>query len=163
MSTHPKYHPLETDGGTRSEVSLDETDRRILDLLSADCRASFRTIARKAGISPSTLILRIRRLEREGVVTGYRAVVDLARLGYDFFALIEITIRKGALLEVQQKIASYAGVVAVYDITGQSDSMALAKCRNRHDFSRLVKKILALENVERTNTHVILNVVKEDF
>ncbi len=74
-----------------------------------------------------------------------------------------MTIRKGALLEVQRKIAHMPGVVSVYDVTGQSDSIVIARTRSNREFSKLVKKILAIENVERTNTHVILNVMKEDY
>ena len=146
----------------RTRLEIDETDSEIISALSKDARASFRTLAVRLKISPSTLISRVRRLEKAGVIRGYSADVDLEKLGYGFLAMIEITITKGALLEVQEKIASFPGINAVYDVTGQSDSMALAKCKSRQEFSRLVKKILAIPNVERTNTHVILNVVKED-
>lgn len=147
----------------RAGAALDPLDREIVQALREDCRESYRNLAKMLSISTSTLISRVKKLEHEKVITGYRARVDAGKLGYDFFAVTEVTIRKGALLEVQQKIASFPGVAAVYDVTGQSDSLVIAKCRNRQEYSRLVKKILAIEKVERTNTHVILNVVKEDL
>jgi Lrp/AsnC family transcriptional regulator, regulator for asnA, asnC and gidA len=148
--------------GEGRAAELDETDLAIISELKEDARKSYRELAKATGISTSTLIGRVRRLEKQGVIRGYEARLDRAKMGYDFFALIEVTFTKGASLELQQKIALMPGIVAVYDVTGESDSMALAKCRNRQEFSRLVKKIGAIPNVERTNTHVILNVVKEE-
>jgi len=141
---------------------VDETDLEIISQLKKDARKSCRELAKAVGISPSTLIARMNRLEKDKVIRGYEPRLDLSRMGYDFFALVEVTFTKGASLELQQKIATFPGITAVYDITGESDSMALAKCKNRQDFSRLVKRIGAIPGVERTNTHVILNVVKED-
>ncbi|MFH1750692.1 MAG: Lrp/AsnC family transcriptional regulator [Candidatus Micrarchaeota archaeon] len=141
----------------------DELDRRIVEELMRTGRDSSREIARRIKISTSTLIQRVTRLEREGIIKGYSANIDFSKLGYEFMGIIEITIRKGALLEVQRKIAGMQGVSAVYDITGGSDSMVITKCKSRSDLSRLVKSILAIPDVERTNTHIILNVVKEDY
>lgn len=142
---------------------IDEIDEKILHELSRNSRDSFRKLAKKIGVSPATIIQRVQRLEKEKVILGYDVDLDYTKLGYEFTAIIEVTITKGALLEVQKKIAHMPGVVAVYDVTGESDSMVLARTKSRSEFSRLVKKILALENVQRTNTHVILNVVKEDY
>jgi DNA-binding Lrp family transcriptional regulator len=155
-------HEEESTRPAREAVNIDETDLEIIAELKKDARKSCRELAKKVGISASTLISRMNRLEKQKVIRGYEPRIDLSAMGYDFFALIEITFTRGASLELQQKISSMQGITAVYDITGNSDSMALAKCKNRQDFSRLVKKIGAMPGVERTNTHVILNVVKEE-
>ena len=128
-----------------------------------NARASSREIARRLKISASTLIQRVERLEREGIIKGYSANLDYSRLGYDYMGVIEITFRKGSLLEVQHKIAGMIGVSAVYDITGGSDSVVIVKTKSRIELSKLVKSILAIPEVERTNTHIILNVIKEDY
>lgn len=143
-------------------VALDGLDERLLAELRRDSRQSFRTLAEKLRVSPATVIARLRRLEREGVVLGYTADLDYAVIGYEFTAIIEVTIAKGALLEVQRKIAQMPGVVSVYDITGNSDSMVIARVKSRSEFSRMVKKILAIDKVQSSNTHVVLNTVKED-
>ena len=144
-------------------VVLDGLDARLLEELRRDSRTSFRQLAEKLKASPATVIARLRRLEREGVVLGYTAGLDYSRLGYEFCAIIEVTIAKGALLEVQRKIALMPGVVSVYDVTGERDSMVLARVKSRAEFSRLVKKILAIDKVQASNTHVVLNTVKEDY
>ncbi len=141
---------------------VDELDREIIRELMKNARKSSREIAKNLGISASTLIQRVNRLEKEKVILGYSANIDYSKLGYEFMGIIEITIRKGALLEVQKKISSMPDVAAVYDITGGSDSMVLVKTRSRSELSKLVKAILGIAEVERTNTHVILNVMKEE-
>jgi len=143
--------------------SVDEVDQRILDELAGNARESFRRLAVRVGVSPATVIQRVKRMEKDGIILGYSAVVDYEKMGMDFEAVVEVTITKGALLEVQKHIAHLPGVVSVYDVTGESDSLVIARCRSRGEFSRLVKKILAIPEVQRTNTHVILNVVKEDY
>jgi Lrp/AsnC family transcriptional regulator for asnA, asnC and gidA len=139
---------------------LDSTDQRILLELKQNCRRSYRELAASTGISPATLIERIRRMEREGVITGYSANFDYLKLGYEFMAIMQIGIR-GDLLKIQEKIANLKGVAAVYDTTGQYDSTAILICKNRSELSALVKKILNMPGVEKTNTNMVLNIVKK--
>lgn len=138
---------------------LDSTDQRILLELKQNCRRSYRELAASTGISPATLIERIKRMEKEGVITGYSANFDYLKLGYEFMAIVQIGIR-GDLLKIQEKIANLKGVASVYDTTGQYDSTAILICKNRSELSALVKKILNIPGVEKTNTNMVLNVVK---
>ena len=149
-------------GKEAKQFALDELDEQILEELQHNARSSFREVAKKLKTSTSTLIKRVQRLEREGVIRGYSARVDFEKLGYDFPAFIEVTIRKGAQLEVQKKIANIRGVMSVHDITGQSDSMVFARVKGRAELSRLVKAILAIPEVERSNTRIILKTIKEE-
>ncbi len=138
---------------------LDSTDQRILQELKQNCRRSYRELAASTGISPATIIERIKRMEKEGVITGYSANFDYLKLGYEFMAIVQISIH-GDLLKIQEKIAKLKGVAAVYDTTGQYDSTAVLICKNRSELSALVKKILNIPGVEKTNTNMVLNVVK---
>jgi Lrp/AsnC family transcriptional regulator for asnA, asnC and gidA len=138
---------------------LDSTDQRILLELKQNCRRSYRELAASTGISPATLIERIKRMEREGVITGYSANFDYLKLGYEFMAIVQISIH-GDLLKIQEKIANLKGVASVYDTTGQYDSTAILICKNRSELSALIKKILNITGVEKTNTNMVLNVVK---
>ena len=74
--------------------------------------------------------------------------------------IIQITISHGYLIETQKKISALKGVVTVYDVTGKYDAFVVIMCKTRGEFSRLVKKLLSIPKVERTNTSVVLNVVK---
>jgi DNA-binding Lrp family transcriptional regulator len=144
-------------------MKLDETDVKILIKLLSDARLSYRKIAQEIGISPPTVLTRVEKLERENIIKFYSAVLDHERLGYDLTAIIEVTAVKGKISEVEKHIAKLPNVCAVYDITGLTDMMIIAKFKNRNELSNFVKRDLSMPHVERTNTHVVLLAVKEDF
>ena len=144
-------------------MNLDETDVKILIKLLGDARLSYRKIAHEIGVSPPTVLTRVEKLEREKIIKFYSAVLDHEKLGYDLTAIIEVTAVKGKISEVEKHIAKLPNVCAVYDITGLTDMMIIAKFKNRKELSNFVKKDLSMPYVERTNTHVVLLAVKEDF
>lgn len=144
-----------------AEIRMDETNRQIIRALRENCRRSARELALEIGISPSSLIERIKRMEKSGVITGYSANVDFLAIGYEFQGFVHINISEGKTLEVQKEIAKIPGVMGVYDVTGEYDSVALVMCKSRGEFSALIKKILAIPHVEKTNTSVVLTIVKD--
>lgn len=141
---------------------LDELDVAILRRLNTDARKSFRDIARELRVSISTISNRVKRLEQEGIIIGYIPVLDEKKLGYDVLAVIGIRISKGKLLEVQRKIGREDKVVDVYDVTGEYDSVIIARFKNTKELDLFIKRLVAMENVERTYTQVVLNVVKQE-
>jgi len=142
---------------------MDETDVKILRKLLSDARFSYRKIADQIGVSPPTVLARVKRLENDNIIKFYSAILDHEKLGYDLTAIIEVTSVKGKISEVESHIAKFPNVCAVYDITGLTDMVVVAKFKNRTQLSNFVKKDLSLPFVERTNTHVVLITVKEDF
>lgn len=142
---------------------MDETDIKILKALVLNARLSSRQIAQKLGISTGTVLARIRNLEKIGVIKGYSAIIDYEKLGYELTAITEITVSKGKLIELEKEIAKFQNVCCVYDITGLTDAMVIAKFKTRKELSDFTKTLLKMPFVERTNTHLVLTTVKEDF
>lgn len=141
----------------------DKTDLEILKELSKDSRKSFRQIARKLGVATTTVINKYNKLHLEGVIKKPSITIDYEKLGYALTALIELRVSKGKLIEVESKIASKHNVYAVYDITGAEDAVILARFRDREELNSFVKSLAAMDFIERTNTHLVLNTIKEDF
>jgi len=144
-------------------LSLDETDVKILKTLISDARLSSRQISKKSSVSIGTVLTRMKKMEKQGVIRGYSAIVDHEKLGYQLTALTEIIVSKGRLLEVENEIARMPNVCCVYDVTGLTDAFVIAKFKSREELSAFAKRLLALPFVERTNTHVVLTTIKEDF
>lgn len=153
---------LRVDAKPSERVELDEMDVRILRSLNKGARKSFRDIARELGVSLSTVSHRVKRLEETGVVKGYVPVLDAQRIGYDLVAVVGVRIAHGKLMEVQQRIAKDPHVFGVYDVTGEWDSLILARFRDRDELNGFIKDVLGMEHVERTNTQLALNTVKEE-
>jgi DNA-binding Lrp family transcriptional regulator len=139
---------------------FDELDRRIVELMCRSSQGSYRQIAKQLGVHPTTLIQRVKNLEAKGVINGYRAKVDYMRLGFDYMGIIQVYVEKN-MLDVQETIRSIPQVLAVFDVTGECDSIVWIACRDREEFSNIVKSILKIEGVQKTNTSVILNVMKD--
>ena len=145
------------------EGELEELDTAILRILSERGRVSHRSMADELGKSHLTIKKHVDDLEKKEIITGYSANIDLEKLGYDIIALIELTISKGKMLEVEQEIAKNPHIFAIYDVTGEYDALIFARFKNRGDLSKMIKEELhASPYVERTNTHMVLNVIKEN-
>ncbi len=145
-----------------SEV-LDKTDLQILKSLQQNSRKSYRDLAKELHLSLNTVSTRVRKMENDGIILRYSALVDTTRAGFDMTAIIGIQISKGKLLEVQRRIANDRHVSAVYDVTGEWDSIVIARFPNRTELNSFIKKMLTTDYIERTQTQVVLNTVKEDY
>lgn len=146
-----------------SIITLDEIDIRILRKLISDARLSYRNIAEQIGVSPPTVLARVEKLEKNKIIKSYSALLDHEKLGYDLTAIIEVTAIKNKVVEVEKVLSKYENVCAIYDITGLTDMIIVAKFRNRKELSDFVKKELSIPSVQRTNTHLVFITVKEDF
>ncbi|MCX6652724.1 MAG: Lrp/AsnC family transcriptional regulator [Methanomassiliicoccales archaeon] len=142
--------------------SLDELDQRIIQELCVSSQGSYRQIAKRLGVHPTTLIQRVKNLEELGIIHCYRAHVDYLKLGYEFMAIVHIYV-EGDLMEVEQKVKALKNVVAVFDVTGECDSIAWVACKSREEFSAVVKSMLQIKGVKKTNTYVVLNIIKDPF
>ena len=146
----------------RRTSTLDELDRSILEELNVDARRSHREIAHRLKVSPTTVSARVARLETQGVIRGYIPVLDDEQLGWDLWAAVGIRISKGRLREVEERLGRDPRAYAIYDVTGENDALLIGRFRDRRDLDRFVKHALQDPHVERTNTQVVLNRVKED-
>ena len=107
--------------------------------------------------------LEIKRMEDEGLIKGYSVLLDHEKLGFQLTVVTEITVSKGRLVETENEIAKISNVCSVYDVTGLTDAIIVAKFKSREDLGAFTKKLLSLPYIERTNTHVVLTTVKENF
>ena len=143
-------------------MTLDSTDRAILRALLEDSRASQRQLSRIVGVAQGTITNRLKKLESQNIIQGYSVVLDPESVGWSMTIMAGLRIAKGKMINVQQKIAADPRVFSVYDVTGDWDSMVLARVRDRADLDDLTKTVFTLEGVTRSFTHVVLNTVKED-
>ncbi|MCE9653258.1 MAG: Lrp/AsnC family transcriptional regulator [Nitrosarchaeum sp.] len=144
-------------------MNLDKTDERILKNLMVDARLSARQLALKLGISTVTVLSRIKKLEKEKIIKGYTALIDHEKLGYNLTAIIEIIAKKDKIIDIEAELSKLENVCGVYDITGNTDTLVIAKFKSRNELSEFVKRIASIQNIENTITHVVLNTAKEDF
>ncbi len=138
----------------------------LLKLLARNARYSLEDLAAMLGTDEKTVETKIKALEKEGLICGYKAVVDWEKLDDAFVsAIIEIKVVPKAGLgfeEVAEKIMSYREVESVYLMSGGYDLNVVVKGRTLQDVARFVSKELALiDSVTSTATHFVLRRYKE--
>lgn len=146
-----------------SKHEIDETDRRIVRVMLENARLSYRQIAKRLLIAVATVMHRVNKLEQSGIIKKYTVQLDYQKLGYELVVCIDIRVAKGKLFEVERLVAKHPSVQAVYDVTGSFDSLVIAKFKNRKELDNFVKKIQTYDFVERTETRLVLNTIKEEF
>ena len=142
---------------------MDETDEKILKNLMFDARLSARQLALKLGMSTVTILSRIKKLEKMKIIKGYTTLIDHERIGYSLTAIIEIVAKNDKIVDIENEVSKFENVCGVYDITGSTDTIVIAKFKERNELSTFVKDLASIPNVENTITHVVLNTTKEDF
>ncbi len=141
---------------------MEELELKIIRALNQNSRKSFREIAKEIGTSAPVVINKVKRLEKEGAIKGYIPVLDAEYFGFTLMAVVALRISHGKLIEAQEKIAEDPRVLAIYDVTGDWDSIVIAHFKGREDLNKFIKTILAQKYVDRTVTHIVLNVVKDE-
>ena len=140
---------------------LDDVDRKLIEALMNNSRASMRQLAVELDVALGTIGNRLKRLEKEKIIKGYNIILDPAKVGWEMTVIVGLRITKGRMIEVQKRIAEDSRVFLVYDVTGDYDSFVVAKVQNTDDLNDLTKGVLTSEGIERSLTHVVLNTVKE--
>jgi DNA-binding Lrp family transcriptional regulator len=142
-------------------MKLDDLDKNIINALISNSKLSYREIAKKVKVSVATIMHHIKKLEQDKIITRYTTKIDYDKVNFDVEVMIEVRISKGKLFEMEKKISNHPNVFAVYDLTGDFDAIILARFKNRKSMDSFLKKIQTYDFVERTNTRLILNTIKE--
>ena len=144
-------------------MDLKRKDIELLRCLNQNGKASQRELAASTGAALGTVNSHIKNLEKEKIIKGYYAEVNPEKVGFNLTAIINLRITKGKIMDVQSSIAKHPRVFAVYDITGEWDSLVLARFKNREEMDEFIKTTLSQKNIERTSTSLVLNNVKEEL
>ena len=115
------------------------------------------------GFSTIVVSSRIKNLEEKGILRGYTAILDPVKLGFDLTVVIFIQTEGGYLKDLENELSQMTNVIALYEITGDFDVVAVVKLKDRDSLNSLLKNLLVTPHIKKTMTDITLNVVKEDF
>jgi len=144
-------------------MALNYKDSELLKHLSKNGKASQRELAEVTGLALGTVSNHLKVLEKSKIIKGYSANIDPEKVGFTLSATIHLRITKGKIMDVQASIAKHPRVYIVYDITGEWDSLVLARFKDREEMDEFIKTTLSQKNIERTSTSLVLNNVKEEM
>ncbi len=140
---------------------LDELDLGILRLLQSNARLSYRSIASRLNVSPATVLVRLRKLKRKGVIKGFTVVLDPYKLGYQSLAYILVKTDPRRTRYVAARLLREPYIVEVYEVTGDYHLLIKTWAHSPSDLANVIDRIRVLEGVVDTNTLYILRIVKE--
>jgi Lrp/AsnC family leucine-responsive transcriptional regulator len=143
---------------------MDEIDRGMLRCLQEDGRISVSDLARRIQLSVAATHARMRRLERDGYIRGYTAIVDTEQMGYDLLCFMHISFRLHQPEEVArflEEVRQMPEVLECYKVTGEYDCILKVLVRNHRDFDRFwTEKVIHIPAVARTHTEIVTQYVK---
>jgi len=146
---------------------LDRIDRRIIDLLQKDGRLSMTELAQRVGLSATPCTERVRRLEREGVITGYHARVDPRALGRPLLVFVELKLAAKSTAtfdRVKKELAFVPEVMECHLVSGDFDYLIKARIAEMSDYRRLLGNILLkLPSATESRSYVVMEEVKESL
>jgi Lrp/AsnC family leucine-responsive transcriptional regulator len=144
--------------------TLDAIDRRIIAALQADGRLSNHQLANAVGLSPSPCLRRVKRLEREGYIESYRAVLQRDRIGLGFTAFVTVKIEGHADLRadaLQDALVAMPEVVACHMVSGDSDYLLEVVVPDRESYQAfLVDKLLDLPIIKEVRSNIAIQPLK---
>jgi Lrp/AsnC family leucine-responsive transcriptional regulator len=141
---------------------VEEIDRRIVSLLSRNGRMSFTELARQAGLSVSAVHQRVRRLESEGVITGYVALCNADVIGLPLTAFVSIKpFDQAAPDDVPERLKDLPAIEACHSVAGEENYILKVRVGSPRDLEDLLQQIRTLANVS-TRTTVVLSTAYEN-
>jgi len=142
----------------RPSLELDEKDRQLIDLLREDARKPSAALARALGVARTTIVERLKRLQKSGIIDGYtvRLSDDVRRRQLRVHALLSVDAKKGDA--VMQALRRITQVRAVFAISGVYDCMALIEAESTVEVDSVLDAIGAIPGVAKTQSWVVLSV-----
>jgi DNA-binding Lrp family transcriptional regulator len=143
-----------------TKPTLDSLDRKILAILRRDGRRSFADVARDLDISIATVKRRVDRLEESGVVQGYAAVLDTAKLGLGFEAIVEVyCAEKTTPRDVLATISGLQEVISAVTVSGEPDAVLRVQVTDVPHLERVIEDLRRRPSIVRTRTMLVLSVL----
>lgn len=135
---------------------MDSKDRRILKCLESDARLTYAEVAKKAGISASAVHERVRKLERSGVIKGYRAEIGLEEAGLPITAFVSLALSPQSPTDMPAKIAEFGLVESCYSVAGDNSYALIVRASTTKELEELVDALRAKLEVT-TRTTIVLS------
>lgn len=136
--------------------SIDRLDADLLAALALDPRAGTTELAARLATTRNTVQARLARLAESGVLEGFSARVDLARLGLGVVAFLHLELAQGALSGVVEELRTRPAVLEVHATTGRSDLLVRVAARSHPELQAVLQDVLAVPGVLRTDTEIAL-------
>ncbi|MBT8303548.1 MAG: Lrp/AsnC family transcriptional regulator [Bacteroidia bacterium] len=145
-------------------MTFDKIDREIIDLLQADCKQTNKELSNKLGLSVTAVYERIKKLEKEGVIKRYVALVDKEKVGRAFVAFCHVKLVRHSqefVMKFEREVANLEEVLECYHLSGDYDYLLKVHVSNMTEFRDfIVRKLTTIDHIGSTHSMFMINEVK---
>jgi len=141
---------------------LDEVDKAILRKLQRDARISFKDIAKEVGTSEATVFVRVKKLQKNGVIKAFRAIVNPESVGRNVTAFALVKADPRSYPKVLTELRSFDDVCEVYDVTGAYYSIIKMRTSTSKQLAEVLDRIGQIDGITGTETVIVLRTIKEE-
>ena len=139
---------------------IDDKDRKIIEMLIENGRITFTEMAKVIGITEAAVRKRVKRLEEEGIIRKYTAIVNHKALGYNVVSLVGIDVESDKLLKIADTVASNDWARKVWITTGDHMIMIEVWAKDNDEFMKIIEELGKIEGVKRVCPAIVLETIK---
>jgi DNA-binding Lrp family transcriptional regulator len=141
---------------------LDEVDRKILRRLQEDARISFKEIAKEVGTSEATVFVRVKKLQKNGVIKGFRAILNPTSVGKQVTAFALVKAEPKSYPKMLAQLMNLEDICEIHDVTGAYYSILKMRTTSSEQLAEILDKIGEIEGIAGTETVIVLRTIKEE-
>lgn len=141
---------------------LDDIDKAILRRLQKDARISFKEIAKEVRTSEATIFVRVKKLQKSGIIKAFRAIVNPQSVGKQVTAFALVKAEPRSYPKMLAQLASFEDICEIYDVTGAYYSIVKMRTGTSEQLAQILDKIGEIEGIAGTETVIVLRTIKED-
>lgn len=141
---------------------LDDIDKTILRRLQQDARISFKEIAKEVGTSEATVFVRVKKLQKSGVIRAFRAIVDPRSVGKNVTAFALIKAEPKSFPKMLAQLAGIDAICEIHDVTGAYYSIVKMRTDTSEELAQILDKVGQIEGVAGTETVIVLRTIKDE-
>jgi DNA-binding Lrp family transcriptional regulator len=149
------------------KIELDSIDLKIIQILQADAKTTTKEIAAVLSLTSTPVYERIKRLERQGLITGYHARLSKAKLGFELLAFCEVSLEahhSDMIEKFQRDIQKLPEVFECYHMAGNMDYLLKIVVEDMESYQKFIAKKLAnLKNIGRVQSFFVMKEIKNEF
>ena len=144
-------------------IEIDDIDRKILKRLQDDSRIAFRIIAEELEVSESTVFVRVKKLQENGVIKRFTTIIASEVVGKGLTAFILIKVNPKNYPTVLENLKKNDDIYEIFDVTGNYYTIVKVRTENREDLAKIIDEIGLIEGITSTETAIVLRKIKEEM
>jgi DNA-binding Lrp family transcriptional regulator len=141
---------------------LDDVDKKILKKLQEDARISFKEIAKEVGTSEATVFVRVKKLQKSGVIKGFRAILNPPSVGKQVTAFALVKAEPKSYPRMLAQLMNLEDICEIHDVTGAYYSILKMRTTTSEQLAEILDKIGEIEGIAGTETVIVLRTIKEE-